>query len=233
LGCFSLCHTKSYSWKNKTQGVFKIDRIFILYRINKKQQTMIKAFQLLDAVKTMELAPPNKKDAMKPTQPLRFQLGSTEKQEYLKTTFGLSEFEKDKDMKTLTVNVSSDLAGVLDKMDKAIQKKASKLAKPDGLEWKSLVTQEGKYEPQIKVKLYCKQSAPTRTRFYTWDGQEMKEGKPVLEPTSVDHICAGQRVVLHLSLGQVYTFKGTRGVTLYAKHVLIIGEEEDGDVDFS
>lgn len=195
---------------------------------------MIKASGLLNAVKKLELHLPNKRESMIPKQPLFFQLGSTEQSDYLKITFDISDFDKDKDMKTLTVNLSTEIAEIIDKLDKVIQKKANTVAKSDGIEWKSLVTQERSHNPQMKVKLYCKQNAPTRTRFYKWDGQGIKNNKPVLEPTVVDYTCAGQQVVLHLSVGQVYTFKGTRGVILYAKHVLFVDSVEDVDaVDFS
>ena len=191
---------------------------------------MISASQLLETAKKLDFDSPNKKGMIKPKQPFRFQLGSTETQTYLTLPFGMSDFDVDKDMKTLSLNLSEDLAKILNDFDTIIKKKTNKISKHDGFEWKSLVTQDGKYDARVNVKLYCKDTAPTRTRFYIWNG-ETKNDKPVLQSTTVKSICGGQKVVLQLSFGQVYTYLQSRGVTLYAKHVLIVdgGEEEEPD----
>jgi hypothetical protein len=126
------------------------------------------------------------------------------------------------------------MAEHLQSLDQALQAKASKLSPQGNLEWRPLVTQEGNREPRISIKLYCKESAPTRTRFYKWDGEEKKNDKPVFEQTTFEHICAGQKVVLQLALGHVRSYREGRGITLYATNVLIVSEtgETEGP-DFS
>ena len=88
----------------------------------------------------------------------------------MKITFNISDFDKDKDNKTLTVNVPADLAEQFQSFDQTLQAKAAKVSPQGDLEWRRLVTQEGEREPRISIKMCCKESASTRTRFYTWDG---------------------------------------------------------------
>jgi hypothetical protein len=157
---------------------------------------MIKAEQIAEASEKVELVQTTKKDMLKPKQPLTFQLGSTEHGMCMQVTFNISDFDKDKDSKTLSVNIPTELAEHLNKFDQNLKVKANQISKQNKLEWRPLVVQAGDHDPRISVKIYCKESAPTRTRFYTWNGEEKNEdGKPVLEQTTYEHICAGQKVV--------------------------------------
>jgi hypothetical protein len=196
---------------------------------------MLNVHQIAGAAEQVELLETKKQDLLKPKTPLEFRLGSAERGEFMKITFNISDFDKDKDSKTLSVNVPADLAEQFQSFDQTLQAKAAKVSPQGDLEWRPLVTQEGEREPRISIKMCCKESASTRTRFYTWDGKDKKNGKPEVKETSFEHICAGQRVVLLLNLGHVWSYKKGRGITLYAKHVLIMqSDEEDTEgPDFS
>ena len=195
---------------------------------------MLNVHQIAEAAEKVELFETKKQDLLKPKTPLEFRLGSAEKGEFMKVTFNISDFDKDKDSKTLTVNVPADLADQFQSFDQTLQAKAAKVSPQGDLEWRPLVTQEGEREPRISIKMCCKESASTRTRFYTWDGKDKKNGKPEVKETTFEHICAGQKVVLLLNLGHVWSYKKGRGITLYAKHVLIMqSDEEEAGPDFS
>jgi hypothetical protein len=179
-------------------------------------------FQILKLQETIEQAEfvENKNTrAFRPKHPIAFQVGSVQENEFLTVTFDLTSEYDAGDIKTLNVNAPAGLLKLLDNADKCLQ---AKLNKDSGIRWKPLVVQEGGFEARVAVKLNCKDNSPQSTKFYTWDGVARKDGKPVTEPASVADLHAGQHLVMTLAVGNVWRFKGARGVSLYAKHVLIV-----------